>query len=360
MREASRIQALRRCCVVLLGAAPFALGNPQCFPMPEEIRLLAPAAGASLTRMPLTLELDFASRADPETLFVALNGIDVTSLFTLEPPANGRVLAFADFVWSSALVLEGTNLLEAEIELDGLLHTASAGFTTEGDPYADAVTHLAIGSAGGFNQAFLPDVVLGPPTGSGLFGGSLGVFSLGLEGEIVLAFTDNVIVDGPGVDFTVFENPFFGTGLFEVIDVLFSEAGAVSVSQDGSTWFDFPCAMTSGDAPGYAGCAGVYPVLANGETDARHPSVPTFEPPALDFLGQIKSQVTLPAGSGGDSFDLADVGLDWARYVRIRAADHVNAPTSADNAGFDLDAVTAVNSVPATDANGNGTPDALE
>jgi hypothetical protein len=203
-------------------------------------------------------------------------------------------------------------------------------------------------------------VVLGPPTGSGLFGGTLGVFSLGLLGEIVLEFTDNVVVDGPGVDLTVFENPFFGTGLFEVVEVLFSEPGTVSVSQDGVTWFAFPCAGSSGDAPYYPGCAGVYPVLANGESGGRHPSVPTFAPPITSFIGQVKSAVAVPEGSGGDSFDLADVGLAWARYVRIQAGDHVNGPAGPDNAGFDLDAVTAVNSAPATDGNGNGVPDAVE
>ena len=66
--------------------------------------------------------------------------------------------------------------------------TASAGriafnapngvsFEMEGDPYADAVVSTLVGTNGGFNQAALPDVVLGPPSGSGLFAGSLDVFS---------------------------------------------------------------------------------------------------------------------------------------------------------------------------------------
>lgn len=186
------------------------------------------------------------------------------------------------------------------------------------------------------------------------------MFSLGLLGEVVVEFTDNVIVDGPGVDFTVFENPFFGTGLFEIVDVLFSEAGAVSVSQNGIDWFAFPCDMQLADSPYYPGCAGVYPVLANGETDARHPSVPTEAPPITSFIGQVKGTIPVPEGSGGDSFDLADLGLGWVRYVRVEAADHVAGPFGPDNAGLDLDAVSAVNSVPATDANENGIPDAVE
>jgi hypothetical protein len=338
---------------------PLALGAYQCPLVPPEIRILAPADGQALTHGPVDIELDFFVRADAATLFVELNGNDITHLFTLEP-GNPRKRAWADFVWGSGSVLPGANQLEASILLDGILRTASVSFTTEGDPYADAVDGYAIGTSGGFNQAALPDVVLGPPTGSGLFGGTLGVFSLGLEGEIVLEFSDNVVVDGPGVDFTVFENPFFGTGLFEIVDVLFSEPGTVSVSQDGVSWLAFPCADALADAPYYPGCAGVYPVLANGESDDRHPAVPTFAPPVTSFIGQVKSAIAVPDGSGGDSFDLADVGLGWARYVRIESADHVNGPFGPDNAGFDLDAVTAVNSAPATDANQNGIPDAVE
>jgi hypothetical protein len=345
--------------IALACVLPLALGAYQCPLVPPEIRFLAPQEGAALTLMPLDIELDYFVRADPQSLSVHLNGADISELFDLEP-GNPRVVARADFVWNSGFVLPGSNLLEASILLDGLLRTASVGFTTEGDPYADAVDSYLIGTSGGFNQAALPDVVLGPPTGSGLFAGTLGVFSLGLLGEIVLEFDDNVVVDGPGVDLTVFENAFFGTGLFEIVDVLFSEPGTVSVSQDGVNWFSFACADALADAPYYPGCAGVYPVLADGESDDRHPAVPTSAPPITSFIGQVKSAIPVPEGSGGDSFDLADVGLTWARYVRIEAADHVNGPFGPDNAGFDLDAVTAVNSAPATDANDNGIPDAVE
>jgi hypothetical protein len=346
--------------LALAGVLSLSLGAYQCPLVPAEIRFLAPVEGAALTHMPLSIELDWFVRADPESLLVELNGTDITHLFVLDPPSNPRQVAWADFVWDGAFVLPGPNQLQASILLDGIPRSAAVTFSTEGDPYADAVDSFAIGTSGGFGLAGLPDVVLGPPTGSGLFGGTLGVFSLGLLGEIVVEFDDNVIVDGPGVDFTVFENAFFGTGLFEIVDVLFAEAGTVSVSQDGLSWFTFACDDDLGDSPYYPGCAGVYPVLADGETDDRHPSVPTFSPPITSFIGQLKSAIPVPEGSGGDSFDLADVGLGWARYVRIEAADHVDGPFGPDNAGFDLDAVTAVNSLPATDANANGIPDALE
>jgi hypothetical protein len=51
-----------------------------------------------------------------------------------------------------------------------------------------------------------------------------------------------------------------------------------------------------------------------------------------------------PPGSGGDSFDLADVGLTWARYVRIEAAPFVTTIPGPTNAAFDIDTVAAVHS----------------
>lgn len=46
-----------------------------------------------------------------------------------------------------------------------------------------------------------------------------------------------------------------------------------------------------------------------------------------------------PAESGGDSFDLATLGLPWVRYVRITDADTLVADSGPS---FDLDAVAAL------------------
>jgi len=360
-RDAPRTRRKRAAVLALVALAPLCAAE-QCSVAPV-IRILAPAASARLTHMPFTVEIDYSDEAIPGTLEVKLNGTDITDRFTAQPAAGGRIFAWADFVWEAAFTYEGPNQLVVAVELqesEGVVRRVGTGFEMEGDPYADAVDSYSIGASGGFGLANLDSVVLGPPVGSGLFGGGLDVFSLGMLGEVVMAFTDNAIADGPGVDFTVFENTFLGEGAFQIIDVIFSEAGEVSVSQDGATWHTFPCSNASTDHPLYPGCAGAYPVLSNGETDDRHPSVPTDSPPVGDFVGQFKPNIIVPDGSGGDSFDLADVGLAWARYVRIRAADHVVGPFGPDNAGFDLDAIAAVNSVPATDEDANGVPDALE
>jgi len=318
-----------------------------------------PVTNAEVTWMPLNPVFDFqAQNADLGSVAVELNGHDVTSLFTFEPPLNGRITVHAEHVWGPGFVLPGANVLKASVQIGPLGYSVSAPFTAVGDPYADTVTAFVPGPAGGFGQSGLPGIVLGPPSGGGLFAGSLQVVSLGANGRIDLGFTNNVIVNGPGVDFTVFENAFLQIGAFSITSAPFAEPGRVSVSQDGVTWYAFPCAMTS--PPFYVGCAGVYPVLSNASNPATpHASIPSTTPIA-SLVGVSAIGLATPAGSGGDSFDLASVGLAWARYVRVEASGSATGPEGTDNARFDLDAVAAVNAAPATDANGNGIPDAVE
>ncbi|WP_338873743.1 cell surface protein [Myxococcus stipitatus] len=185
------------------------------------------------------------------------------------------------------------------------------------DPYADEVVEFLPGPGAGFGQDRFPSVVLGPPVGAGLDSGSLDVLSLGKSGSITLRFTDLAVVDGPGVDLLVFENPFLIAGG----PAAFTERGQVSVSDDGVQWFTFPCAPTDA-ANNYPGCAGVRPVTAN---------------PANGI------SATDPSVAGGDGFDLATVGLSRARYVRIQ--DTGTSGSAGSSAGFDLDGVAVVNGV---------------
>ncbi len=188
------------------------------------------------------------------------------------------------------------------------------------DPFADAVTSFTVGSNGGFNSAALPHIVLGAPLGAGQTQGSTDVGALGSGGSIVLRFDLPVICDGPGADFTVFENAFHSGS---PSGPLFTEYGFVAVSQDGVNFISFPF-----DASTHAGLAGQAPVLS-------HPSN------GIDPLD--------PAVSGGDQFDLATLGLSWVSYVRITdvagaVPDVGDLPqfAIAPNAGFDLDALAAL------------------
>lgn len=168
------------------------------------------------------------------------------------------------------------------------------------DAFADVVVAFEPGPGAGFG---LPADVLGPPVGGGERAGSLDVLSLGDGGEIVLGF-DAAIIDGPGPDLLVFENPFPG----------WIETGEVAVSLDGESWVAWDC-----DVQTLQGCAGVNPVLAHPDNE--------LDP-------------TDPAQAGGDAFDLADLSLDAVWFLRIR--DTGTNPDEAPTAGFDLDAVAAI------------------
>jgi len=198
------------------------------------------------------------------------------------------------------------------------LSLTAARAATAAGAFADAVVSFTPGAHAGFNADALPDVVLGPPVGGGDLQGSLDVVSLGDGGSITLAFRDHIICNGPGVDFTVFENAFHAgspTG------PVFIEVGIVAVSQDGEHFVTFPY-----DSQSFAGLAGQTPVYSNPDNG--------IDP-------------TDPAVSGGDHFDLADVGLPWAAYVRITdpgdaIPDSGSRIPPGISGGFDLDAIAAV------------------
>ncbi len=216
--------------------------------------------------------------------------------------------------------------------------------------FAVEIVDVHYGDAAGYGQDYAPDNVLGPPTGGGNVSPQSGddeLLSLGIGGWIILRLGYEII-DGEGPDLAVFENPFFTAGQ---PDNIYTEAAVVEVSPDGETWHRFPCDYNpEGEGPvvfanpaNFTGLAGVHPVFAN---------------PAegIDPFN--------PEQAGGASFDLADLELDSATYVRIMdTGDSVRSPGTEtyddngdliDDAGnhlpegggkgaFDLDAVAVIN-----------------
>ena len=171
------------------------------------------------------------------------------------------------------------------------------------------------GEGSGHGSDRLPGVVIGVPDGGKTSEGSLDVLSLGLGGELIVRLSCDV-VDGDGVDLVVYENAF----LVGSTGNAFAEPAEIAVSADGETFHAFSCeAPTAQVAPddGIDGCAGLAPVAANAENGLAG---------------------VFPDG-GGDGFDLASVGLERVRFVRIRDR---SAAGATPNAGFDLDAVVAV------------------
>lgn len=231
---------------------------------------------------------------------------------------NVYVSCFADDIIQRLHPVTGT--VEASFPTgDGPQAIAVVVDYGQNDPYADEVVSFIPGEDYSFfGSEYFPNNVIGPPDRSRHISVASPsndpqeVLSLGTGGEIIVRFTDNVVVNGPGVDFTIFENPFeiFGGGTF-------IEAGIVSVSRNGISWHTFPYDTTT-----YANMAGVTPTLRGDPTD--------------------------PSVSGGDSFDLDDIPdiyLPYITYVKISDLGSLK-QEGMFNGDFDLDAVVAVNSSP--------------
>ncbi|MEI9948806.1 MAG: hypothetical protein WDO74_07435 [Pseudomonadota bacterium] len=172
---------------------------------------------------------------------------------------------------------------------------------------SDVLSH-AFGGGQNFNQASgFPALLLGPPVADD----PTAVVSLGNGGWVVLGFAGNAIVDGPGVDFTVFENPL----------PRFKELATVAVSDDAEHWTEFSCSAAQ-NASDFGWCAGVGVVHSSPSN-------------GIDPLD--------PAVSGGDHYDLADIGVTRARFVRITDRVDLSGPAGV----FDLDAVAIIHSAAA-------------
>ncbi|MEY3386675.1 MAG: hypothetical protein RIR53_1486 [Bacteroidota bacterium] len=176
------------------------------------------------------------------------------------------------------------------------------------------------GQRGGQGASFFPANVLGGP--SPLARDTVPVTdpreicSIGLGGSITIGLRRAVIIDGPGADFTVFENAFlYGRGRTYV------EPASVEVSRDGVSWVRFPF-----DSASCVGLAGLTPTTGNDPYD--------------------------PEVGGGDHFDLADVGVDSVRWVRLTDVTSMILANPASPffdptlTGFDLDAVLTRYAVP--------------
>lgn len=181
--------------------------------------------------------------------------------------------------------------------------------------FATGVLDVVYGNGAGFGQNEFPDIVLGPPYGTGEYRGSFDVLSLGHLGEIILDVAPCLITDGPGPDFILFENAFFAGG---DPAAPYYELAEIGVSGDGTNFQAFDCRTEENP---FDGCAGWQPVYS-------HPSneISPFD----------------PVEAGGEAFDLADLGLQTARFIKIiDLGSRQNSNTNAD--GFDLDGVAVIN-----------------
>ncbi|HEX3771008.1 MAG TPA: hypothetical protein VHV30_09100 [Polyangiaceae bacterium] len=269
---------------------------------------LVAAAGACSASSAPPAALDASAAADGSALVEAGAGDDAGSSTPPEAGASG---------------VEGGDA-NANGDVDG---SGEGGLPA--DRFVTNVVSFTPGACAGFGRNGFPAVVEGPPEGGGSDHGSTDVLSLGTGGSIVVGFGDNAIVDGPGPDFIVFENPFWVAG---DANEVFAEPGEVSVSDDGVTWRTYPCTpavdpsdtLGTGDMPPYGSCAGWHVVDSN----------------TANGVSPVD-----PATAGGDAFDLADLGVTHAKFVRIVDKTHEDCPdaNAPNDDGFDLDAVSIVN-----------------
>lgn len=167
---------------------------------------------------------------------------------------------------------------------------------------------------------YFPENIFGPPSPKATVqvpaSSMADVLPIGFEGEIIIGFKGKALINGPGYDFIIFENPFINP----INKGIFAEPGIVSVSQDGINFIEFPHNPNSLD-----GLAGLTPVNGN-----RDP----FIHPAC----------------GGDAFDLETIGLSFITHIKIKDTTNIVTSLPKDHkyynpqhilSGFDLDAVSA-------------------
>ncbi len=158
------------------------------------------------------------------------------------------------------------------------------------DRFATSVLDYSPGTGSG---VFVSANALGGPQGGGFFSGSFHVASLGDGGSLTLGF-DVTITNGPGADFSVFENCFVsGPGVF-------GQMAFVEVSSDGVSFARFP--------NHYAGPAG--PLSPFGNSPIGTWSGMTGSMPTLSNVVGNSIDPFDPVRSGGEAFDLSELDTD--------------------------------------------------
>ncbi len=217
--------------------------------------------------------------------------------------------------------------------------------------YASTVLQFNQGTGSGI---FTQSNILGAPSGAGFNNGSLDVLTLGVQGNVTVGF-NAAIVNGPGVDFTVFENGFeFPPGF------IFTELAFVEVSTDGLNFARFPSIYQ-----GVQGPFGSFTTFPYGSSINLAGGMPVIANPLFNTIDPLN-----PVYSGGDAFDLDDLAnhpsvlsgvvdlnnINFVKMIDVEGGVDTDASGTLiwdSTSSADIDAVAALN----TAANSNaGTP----
>ncbi|TGK11839.1 LIC_13355 family lipoprotein [Leptospira fletcheri] len=200
--------------------------------------------------------------------------------------------------------------------------------------------------------------------GIDLFDGSLDVYTLdpsGVGALLVLGWSGKKVLPGPGIDFMVYENPFFigvqnNTNPFNSV---FLEPIVVEVGNDLTNWCGWNPTYTnsnpsvfSNDPSVWARFAGITPFVLNQESNPM-------------TVSAVYNPDVVHGGGGGDGFDLAepnfgatgsgctgtlknDLQTNGFLYIKLVPAITVqpSLPIPAGNGTPDIDGVIARNLSP--------------
>ncbi len=215
-------------------------------------------------------------------------------------------LTLTVLIYAPAVSHAGSSIYASNV----ISYTAGTGIPVNFDDPTRALGKPTVDTTFGdvttFNSPFLPSQLV----------------SVGDGGELVVSFNRRVrdYAKNPfGIDLIVFGNAFFFDPSFAPIATgIFAETGLVSVSQDGSNWFDI--SMNTVD--------GLFPTLGYQDTSSAFNSDGTIESnfrkavdPSIDWQGKNHDElVALYDGSGGGAgIDISETGLPWIEYVRIQS-----------------------------------------
>jgi hypothetical protein len=213
-----------------------------------------------------------------------------------------------------------------------------------------------------------PLAALGPPTqftGAGIEPGPVTPFrpafmpgeivSIGRGGSLVVTFEQPVLDDARnpfGIDLIVYGNAFCADAEYPsgVASGTFSEGGTIELSSDGIAWIAVPEAEADGGLPtlGYSDVEPYATEPGLAPTDPARPVDPALTPVSLEGLPWAALVAAYDGAAGGTGIDLAPLGLQSARFVRITvAADAAFVP--------EVDAIVAVRApAQAADLDGDG------
>ena len=140
--------------------------------------------------------------------------------------------------------------------------------------------------------------------------------SIGAGGELTVAF-DHPVTDDPldpfGVDLLVFGNAFFTTSGGTASGGIFGEPGLISVSQNGTVFFEVLGVFADDLFPtmGFTDSPGTIP------TDFTRPVDPLLTAGSFTGLDLAGISLLYDGSGGGAGVDISTVGLDWIQFVRV-------------------------------------------